>query len=72
MLVIRANARQSSKAIKHALNESVNGRSGRNVFASDSAFHWNRIMAVRIHRELLEGRRLNDGTWFVIYNWEER
>jgi hypothetical protein len=68
----RADTFVRQNEVQHAITESVNGRSGHNVFAMNSKMEWQRINAVRTHRALVYGHSLNSGKWFVIHQWEER
>ena len=61
-----------AREIREAITESVNGRSGLNVYGRDIHGKEFRIINVKVHHGLTYGKRLDNGKWAVIYTWGER
>jgi hypothetical protein len=58
--------------IREAINDSVNGRSGKNVYGQDVNTVHHRIINVRVKNGKVEGRSLSSGKWFLLAGWDAR
>jgi hypothetical protein len=73
MHAIHAGTRKNDNGLHNtAINDSVNGRSGKNVYGQDVNTVHHRIINVRVKNGKVEGRSLSSGKRFLLAGWDAR